>query len=162
MALQIFIDYRTVDSQQWKTTEFSLEEYFDLSLDENIEWNSVPEYNHAVEYLDINSELVTHTRIRINDSNLGTMRTITTTFWNQGRNFIIKRVDNKLKTSCCYNLLVTNTLIHERPLVREIMRFREIEGILELEFHSFVKDNEDGSQAERIVFPVSVIADHVV
>lgn len=155
MVLQIFIDYRMNNSSQWQTVEFSPEEYFDISLDENIEWNSVPEYNHAIEYLNIDTKLVVNTRIRINDSNFGDMTTITTTFWNQGKNFVLERTDKETKVSSYYCLLITNILLQEDPSISEIMRFKKIDGVLEIEFHSFIQDNEDGSQTEKIVFPAN-------
>jgi hypothetical protein len=149
MAVQIFIDYQ-LDSMQWHSVELLPEEYFDSTFNETIEWNSVPEWNEAIRYLDVDPESVVKTRIRISDDESNT-RTITTTFWNCGRNQIVERVDKGSGASSY--LMVITTLLQEFPSVWEIIRFKKRENLLDLEFHSFIRDNEDGSQTEKKIFP---------
>jgi DNA primase len=51
--VQISIEYKLNDSSQWHFVDFSPEEYFDLDPDEEVAWDCVPEYNHAIDYLDV-------------------------------------------------------------------------------------------------------------
>ncbi|KAF3888121.1 MULTISPECIES: hypothetical protein [Nostocales] len=156
MSLEIFIDYKIANEPQWHTVEMSPEEYFDLNLldeDEELVWNSVPEYNHAIEYLDVEPSLVSHTRLRIKDSTIQKFLTITTTFWHHGQNFIIERSD---KESGEPEIVIINTKLQEAPTVWEIMKFHKKNDLTELEFHTFIRDNEDGSQTEKKIFPDEV------
>lgn len=54
MTIEIFIDYRMHGSSEWETVEFTPEEYYDHSYyeeeDDPIEWDSVPEWDKAIEY----------------------------------------------------------------------------------------------------------------
>ncbi|AFY45692.1 hypothetical protein [Nostoc sp. PCC 7107] len=159
MPLNIFIDYKLINDLQWHTVEMSPEEYFDTSLlekDEKLIWNSIPEYNHAIEYLDIDLCLLsnTRTRIRIQDSEFLITLTITTTFWNNGQNLIIERIDNALDET--KSVMIIQTKLQEDPTVWEIMRFKKKSDVLELEFHTFIRENEDGSQTEKKIFPKEI------
>ena len=154
MNLRILIEYKLNNSSEWHTVELSTEEYFDMDMideDEEISWNCIPEYDHAIEYLDINSSSVSNTSIIISDRESDTNRVIKTTFWNNGQNQIIERID-KCSGISSY-LMITNTKLQEEPSVREIMRFSRTNDVLEIKFHSFIRDNEDGSQTEKIIFP---------
>jgi hypothetical protein len=152
MTIQIFIDYRMCGSTHWSTIEFSPEEYFDLVYEkiEEIEYYSIPEWDHAIEYLDVDPESIANTRLRIKDTESKATRTITTTFWNAGKNQIIERIDKEQDTSSY--LMIVSTLVQEEPTVWEIMRFQRNDDVLTLEYHSFI--NDDGSELEGKIFPV--------
>lgn len=104
-----------------------------------------------IEYLDVDPVLVANTRLRIRDTDSGATRTITTTFWNYGRNQIAERIDTGSEIYP-YALILT-VRVQENPTIWEIMRFKRRDDVLEMEFHSFIQDNDDGSQSEKIVFP---------
>ncbi|OCQ89641.1 hypothetical protein BCD64_16885 [Nostoc sp. MBR 210] len=157
MTLNIFIDYKLINDLQWHIVEMSPEEYFDTSLldeGEQLGWNSIPEYNHAIEYLNIDQSLVSNTRIRIQDSESLKSLTITTTFWNNGQDFIIERIDNALDTT--KYVMITQTKLQEDPTIWEIMRFKKNSDVLEIEFHTFIRENKDGSQTEKKIFPKEI------
>ncbi|MBD2486471.1 hypothetical protein [Aulosira sp. FACHB-615] len=157
MTLNIFIDYKLINDLQWHIVEMSPEEYFDTSLleeGEQLIWNSIPEYNHAIEYLNIDPSLVSDTRIRVQDSESLKTLTITTTFWNNGNNFIIERIDNALDKA--KYVMIIQTKLQEDPTIWEIMRFKKKSDVLELEFHTFIRENEDGSQTEKKIFPKEI------
>ncbi|MBD2302123.1 hypothetical protein [Nostoc sp. FACHB-190] len=157
MTLNIFIDYKLINDLQWHIVEMSPEEYFDTSLleeGEQLIWNSIPEYNHAIEYLNIDPSLVSDTRIRVQDSESLKTLTITTTFWNNGNNFIIERIDNALDKA--KYVMIIQTKLQEDPTTWEIMRFKKKSDVLELEFHTFIRENEDGSQTEKKIFPKEI------
>ncbi|MBD2457444.1 hypothetical protein H6G80_25620 [Nostoc sp. FACHB-87] len=157
MTLNIFIDYKLINDLQWHIVEMSPEEYFDTSLleeGEQLIWNSIPEYNHAIEYLNIDPSLVSDTRIRVQDSESLKTLTIITTFWNNGNNFIIERIDNALDKA--KYVMIIQTKLQEDPTIWEIMRFKKKSDVLELEFHTFIRENEDGSQTEKKIFPKEI------
>ena len=156
MTVKIIIKYKTTDEVEWKTVNFLPEEYFDLTINEKTEWNSVPEYDHAIDYLDVDLVSISNTQIRISDDELGIIRLITTTFWHNGQNRVIERVDSGPGISS-YLMVITN-LLQENPSIWEVIRFGRDNGILNLKFHSFIQDNEDGSEMERKVFPVDASA----
>lgn len=52
-------------------------------------------------------------------------------------------------------LMVITTKIQERPPVWEILRLQREENSPVFAFHSFITENEDGSETERIVYPDS-------
>lgn len=155
MTIEIFIDYRMHGSSEWETVEFTPEEYYDHSYyeDDNdpVEWDSVPEWDEAIEYLDVDPVLVANTRLRICDTELGATRTITTIFWNYGRNQIVERIDKEPEGSDY--AMIQSVRLQDNPVIWEIMRFKRRDDVLEMEFHSFIQDNEDGSQSEKKVFP---------
>ncbi len=154
MTIEIFIDYRMHGSSEWETVEFTPEEYYDHSYyeddDDPIEWDSVPEWDDAIEYLDVDPVLIANTRLRIRDIELGITRTITTTFWNYGHNYITERVDKG--SEVIGYVMVLSTRLQDSPVIWEIMRFRRKNDVLEMEFHSFIQDNEDGSQSDKDSF----------
>lgn len=83
-------------------------------------WNSVPEYDRAIEYLDVEPSLGSHTRLRIKDSTIQKFLTITTTFWHHSQNLIIERSDRESGEP---RLVIINTKLQEAPTVWEIMKF---------------------------------------
>jgi hypothetical protein len=156
MTVSIDIDYRLIDSPNWITVSIKPEEYFDKSYfeeypDEEFEWDSVPELNHAIDYLDVESSMVSHTRIRIFDDKANVNSTLSQTFWNSGENFISERIDKHLDK--VEELTILNIKLRENPVEWEVLRIQKEHGVPMLEFHSVITDNEDGSQKERIIYP---------
>jgi hypothetical protein len=98
MTVTIEIDYKIFNSLDWHTISLTPEEYFDKSYfeeypDEEYEWDSLPEFEDAIDYLDIDLEKVLHTRIRIFDSIKNVSRTFSEALRNDGENYIVERVD---------------------------------------------------------------------
>ena len=94
---RINLDYRLIDGKEWKSINLEPESYFDLESDELVTLDSIPFYDHAIEYLvedlEIQKESVMATKIRLYDKSTMQERLITESFWNYGRNRLIERQD---------------------------------------------------------------------
>jgi hypothetical protein len=157
MSITINIDYKISNSPEWKTVALTPEEYFDKDYfeeypDEEIEWDSVPEFNDALDYIDVDPEILSHTRITIFDNEKNISRTLSKALWNKGENFIIERTDKYADK--VEELIVINIKLKDSPTEWEILRFQKENGIPMLEFHSVILDKEDGSQEERVIYPI--------
>jgi hypothetical protein len=119
MSVSIFIDYKLINDTQWHTIEMSPENYFDLDNDEKITWHCVPQYDkeidYLIDYLNVDSEQVLNTRVRIIDDEASVTKVITTTFWNQGQNTIAERLIRGLEKS--HWLMVITTKVQDNPAV---------------------------------------------
>jgi hypothetical protein len=149
MSIQVFIDYHQKNTSEWITIELKPEEYFDVESDAEITWNSIPRFDNAIDYLDLEKSAINNTRIRISDSQFNLGRTISTTFWNGGENQIIERVDEGKNDM---QIIITNK-IQENPDIWEIMRFKKQNHTLQIEFHSFIQEDENEFQVEKVIFP---------
>lgn len=147
-SLQIAIEYKAIDSKNWEYLELTPDEYFDLEVDEKAELDSIPIYNHAIDYLDIESNRVLVTKIILIDEANKAKRSIVERFWNQGKNRLIERTDSGNNS---YWETILEIQISQEPPLWEILRIgRENEIIVPL-YHGFLQDNEDGSQTETKV-----------
>ncbi|CBN54039.1 MULTISPECIES: hypothetical protein [Kamptonema] len=153
MSVYIFLEYQLIGSDRWEVIELLPEDYFDLDPDEKIEWDCVSEYNHAVEYLDIEREKLSHTKLKIVDDEANVTEVIKTTFWNDGKNQIDERIIDR-DTGGSEWLMVMTIKLQDNPNIWEILRLQRKDDVPILEFHSFITDNEDGSQSERIIYPI--------
>ncbi|MEG4013604.1 MULTISPECIES: hypothetical protein [unclassified Microcoleus] len=152
MSVSIFIDYKLINDTQWHTIEMSPENYFDLYLDEKIRWDCVPKYDKVIDYLNVDRKQVLNTRLRIIDNEASVTKIITTTFWAQGENTIAERLVRGLEK--LYWLMVITTKVQDNPAVWEILRLQKENDVPIVEFHSFITDNEDGSETEKIIYPI--------
>ncbi|MEG4996306.1 hypothetical protein [Microcoleus sp. B4-D4] len=152
MSVSIFIDYKLINDTQWHTIEMSPENYFDLYLDEKIRWDCVPKYDKVIDYLNVDRKQVLNTRLRIIDDEASVTKIITTTFWDQGENTIAERLVRGLEK--LYWLMVITTKVQDNPAVWEILRLQKENDVPIVEFHSFITDNEDGSETEKIIYPI--------
>lgn len=152
MSVSIFIDYKLINDTQWHTIEMSPENYFDLYLDEKIRWDCVPKYDKVIDYLNVDRKQVLNTTLRIIDDEASVTKIITTTFWDQGENTIAERLVRGLEKS--YWLMVITTKVQDNPAVWENLRLQKENDVPRVEFHSFITDNEDGSETEKIIYPI--------
>jgi hypothetical protein len=157
MTVTIKIDYKILNSLDWHTISLTPEEYFDKSYfeeypDEEFEWNSVSEFDDTIDYLDLDPSTISHTRIRIYDDKANASRILSETRWNNGESFIAERIDKHLEET--NELMVISIKLRENPTEWEILRIQKEDGMPVLEFHSIITDMEDGSQEERIIYPV--------
>jgi hypothetical protein len=148
-SILIELAHKRRDRPDWQSTSMRPEEYFDLEPGEAPSVGSVTRRNHAIDYLGVDASLVEATRIRITDSTSNASRTITETFWNEGRSRVIERRD----TPGEYWELIFETPVSAQPSVWEILRLGRREGLLVPYYHGFVTDNPDGSQTELRVTP---------
>lgn len=147
--MKILIDYslHTGDKQ---TIELTPEAYFDLEPGEEATLKSVPRHDHAVEYLPVALSQVRMTRLQLLNEAVGTRRSITESFWNDGKNRVIERLDSG---PVPYWEMIFDSLVSEEPKVREILRLVRQDDALTPVYHGFFQSNTDGSRTETKIFP---------
>ncbi len=147
--IQVNLSYKLIDSNKWQSIELIPENYFDLEPNESISLDSLPFYNHAIEYLvedlEIQREIVLATKLHLCDRANRQERLITESFWNSGRNRLIERQDIGNKP---YSEIILEMLMSEVPEVWEVLRCDRLSGILTPSYHAKIQDHEDGSQTE--------------
>lgn len=142
--ISIKLEYMLLDSNIWASVTLLPEEYFDLDPDEEITLDCVPKYNHAIDYLDCDK--VCNTRLEISDLSTKATRGITETFWNDGKNRIIERIDKG--SGLDYNEMILEITVSESPLTWEIVRLHRQDGLLIPNYHGYITKNADGSETE--------------
>ena len=158
MTVQILIDDKTIDSPEWITVEFSPEEYFDydyIEPDEKVEWDCVPEYDRAIDYLDIELDRISKTHLRIIDRDAQVTREIKTTFWNKGDNTFAECTEKGVGVDKSLNnwRLIISTKLQDEPALYEIMRFIKKEESIFLEAHWVFEIDENGNEIDLTVYP---------
>lgn len=142
--VRIFLEYKLINSSQWHCVEMSPEDYFDLDPDEEIEWNCIPEYEHGIDYLNIDRASILSTKITIIDPKVEVTKIITETFWNQGQNRIIERIDRGTEVS--YFLTIVDIKLQDDPPIYEILRFeRDEENLPKICSYVLIKE-ENGRE----------------
>ena len=148
--IRINLGYRLVDSQEWKSIDLEPESYFDLDSGELVTLDSIPFYDHAIEYLvedlEIQKESVMATKICLYDKSTKKERLITESFWNYGRNRLIERQDVGDQP---YSEIILEMLVSQVPEVWEVLRCDRLSGVLSPSYHAKIQDREDGSQVEQ-------------
>jgi hypothetical protein len=147
--LTITIKYKFYNSSKWHTVDFSPNEYFDLDADEKAEWDCVPLYNDSLDYLDIEKTLVQYIETTIIDIEATTTQIFTETLWNQGNNRITETDVSGLNS---WNETIIQIKLEDNPPTWEILRYRKENNFSKLSYHGLIIDNEDGSQAEKIIY----------
>lgn len=152
----IEIQYLLKNSQELKSYQLNLYEYFDLEENEIIDINSCPKYNHGEEYLKQNKDFVINdllfTKILLTDLRKKEHRQISERFWNEKQNKIIERIDLDLtKFQVIYNEIIIETLINVNPNKWEILRLERNNQIMQPIFHSFIEDNQGKENEQEIV-----------
>ena len=147
--ITITIEYKFRNSEQWHSVEFSPDEYFDLDPGEKVEWDCIPFYNHTIDYLDIDKSLVQYTRSTIVDIEANVTRIFTETFWNQGENRI---TESSISGSSSWWETIIEIKLDENPSTWEILRYTKKNNLPKLSYHGLIKDKDDGSQEEKIIY----------
>ncbi|MGK7917127.1 MAG: hypothetical protein AB4038_16540 [Prochloraceae cyanobacterium] len=153
--VQILIEYHLIDSSEWYLVELAPEEYFDLDYlapDDKIMWDCIPKYVDTIEYLDIDSNQVANIRLKIIDPEVKIIKSVAETFWNEGKNKITE-VTHTEKEKISYWETIVDIQLQALPLISEILRFYRDDNMPKLAYHGIIKDREDGSQEETIIYP---------
>jgi hypothetical protein len=86
--------------------------------------DSIPFYDHAIEYLvqdlEIQKESAIATKLHLYDKSTKQERLITESFWNYGRNRLIERQDMGDQP---YSEIILEMLVSEVPEVWEVLRW---------------------------------------
>ena len=146
----IEISWRSSGSDDWLSRSVSPLEYFEPD-ERSFEFDSIPRFDHAVEYLSLKRDDVAATKITLTNSKQKRSRMISEKFWNNGKNRIIERFD---ESDAPYWEMILESRSVEHPKTVEIMRIgRDPDGIVGPLSHVFLTEQEDGSHSEIIVYP---------
>ncbi len=146
--IYIKISYLISGLDEWKSLELSPHEYFDFQYTDihDSDIDSVPKYDHAIDYINIDKKEVSATILQLSDRISEERIEIRTSYWNDGNNMIIERRDsgpNRL-----YYELIYSFKMSERPETYEIFRAVKKDCIFVPVYHGIIKNNTDGSQSE--------------
>jgi hypothetical protein len=149
-TIQIELGYKLLDSKEWKSIDLEPKNYFDIESGELVNLESIPFYDHAIDYLvqdlEIQKESVMATRVHLYDKSTKQERLITESFWNYGCNRLIERQD---MGDHPYSEIILEMLVSEVPEVWEVLRCDRLSGVLSPSYHAKIHDREDGSQVEK-------------
>jgi len=143
--VHITIEYKLTDSSSWEFLELTPDEYFELEANEKVSLDSIPQHNHAIQYLGIEEQRVIATKIILIDEAKQAKRTLVERFWNQGENRLIERTDIGEKP---YTEIILEIQVSKEPPLWEIIRIGREDGVLTPWYHAFLQDNDDDSQTE--------------
>lgn len=144
MTNSLVFKYIIKGETAWRKLDISLEEYFDVEKDEKVSFNSVEKYCHLHEYLDYSIEDLLFINVLVQIG--ANARQLKQTFWNQGNNFSIERIDTGDQA---YRELVMSFLIDSEKQIFEITRIVLADEKLYPAYQGFITDNQDGSQSEE-------------
>lgn len=149
-TVRIELRWRLAGSEEWLSRTLLPEEYFEPD-EEPFDLDSVPLFDHAVEYLGANREDVTSTRIALMWTHGNESRVISEAFWNAGKNRVIERVD---EGDIAYWEMILESRTAERPTRIEILRLgRDETGVCIPLSHVFLEERADGSHSETKTYP---------
>jgi hypothetical protein len=153
--VNIEIQYLLKTSQEWQSFKLDSAEYFELEIDETIELNCIPKYNHAIDYItehdfNINSQEILATKIILIDFRAKKQRQIQERFWHNAQNRLIERIDLDLtQFQIQDHEIIIETKINNNPPQWEILRLNQQNQMINPIFHSFIQENPDGSETEN-------------
>lgn len=148
-SIHVTIEYSRVGETDWLKRRLRADEYFEIPPDgAPIDIDSVPLHSHAVDYLDLEPCDVRVVRLVISGSPNGSSRTITETFWNEGKCRVTERADAGVHS---YWELIIESRVTDEPPEWDILRFVRKEGVLVPIYHAIIRENADGSQEENSV-----------
>jgi hypothetical protein len=154
-AISIWIEYKLVNNPDTLKIKMAPEDYFEpLDEDENpdfdyadeeYEYDSVPKYFHAIEYIGCEISNVEHTKITILDERNGIEYIQSETFWNKGDNRMImtQTLSGDINR---YDMLV-ETLINKEPKTIQQVKFIIENNIPKYQEQIIIQTNEDGSES---------------
>lgn len=142
--ISITLEYNLIGNSQWVSIKLRPEEYFDLEPGEEVELDCVPKFSNTVDYLDFDSTQLQGTKLTLFDQETGSSRIFTETFWNEGKNRVIERVDKGQNEE--YWELILDLQLKESPPTSEILRLDKRNGVLSPNLHVFIRRNKNGSE----------------
>lgn len=145
-GVSIKIKYTLIGEEEWHTIDIPPQDYFDLDEGEVIEVDSIPMYNHAIDYIKKDSNKVINTTIIIEGEGNKEKIVINESFWNKQQNRIIEKTYHGIDFR--EELVIVETKVKEEPVIYEITRAIRKDGILIPVYHGFITENDDGSQTE--------------
>lgn len=143
--IKIQINFLEKGQNVWQCFALEPDAYFDED-DAPFSWDSVPRYNHAVDYLDNPSASLQATKLVIEVAEVHKVL-ITETFWNNGRNRLIERIDED--NGVCEREVIIKLLQSDDPETWEIIRCHQTNGFFNINYHGLIATNSDGTESEK-------------
>lgn len=141
-----------MQSDIWLSVPLTVNDYFDLDTDEELEIWSVPKSNRLLDYIKNNQENVESIVLTISDPVKNDRLTFNQKFWNKQLNFLIESIKEKQGSRCIELILQVLVQDHSDEEIWEIIRFSRINGLLSPTFHSFITESQTRLISEKIIF----------
>lgn len=139
-SLKIAIKYQLTDSLVWHDIELTPDDYFRLEPNEKVQLRSLPKYNHAFQYLSLERDRLSGTKIVLIDNILKAKRYIVERFWNNGQNRLIEKTDISNKI---YGETTLEIMVGKEPPLWEIVKVMRQDGILTSWYRGFSQNTDD-------------------
>ncbi|MBK8252206.1 MAG: hypothetical protein IPK82_06005 [Polyangiaceae bacterium] len=144
-SLCVEIIYRLRGDPTWHAHRVNPVDYFEPAGPEgHLEVDSVPRYDHAVQFLQLDTKEVDIVRVVIDSPGIK-RRTITETFWHGGTCRAIERQDSGITVDW---EMILEVLVCDHPPTWNIVRLIRADGIVVPVYHGVITKNEDGSESE--------------
>ena len=147
------IEYKMLNQQNWEKIQLTPYEYFETidedeyldskPLNEEYDFDSVPKYFHAVEYIGCKLSEIEHTKVTIVDLSKNIKLIQSETFWNEGNNRLISTQFFGEKPS--HEILV-ETVINKIPKTIQQVKFLLEDNLPKCQHQLVIQCHEDGSQ----------------
>lgn len=153
-TISIWIEYKLVNNPDSLKIQIAPEDYFepldededpDFNTDKEYDYDSVPKYFHAIEYIGCETSNVENTKITILDERNGIEYIQSETFWNKGENRMIM-TQTLGKEVNRYDMLI-ETLINRKPKTIQQVKFIIENNIPKYQEQIIIQTNEDGSES---------------
>lgn len=154
-TISIWIEYKLVNDPDFLKIKIAPEDYFEPldeeedpdfnNADEEYDYDSVPKYFHAIEYIGYEISNVEHTKITILDERNGIEYIQSETFWNKGEDRMIM-TQTLGKEVNQFDMLV-ETLINRKPQTIQQVKFIIENNIPKYQEQIIIQTNEDGSES---------------
>ncbi|NER38091.1 MAG: hypothetical protein F6J93_29725 [Oscillatoria sp. SIO1A7] len=148
-SLKISIAYQLTDSAVWHLLELTPDRYFRLEQNEKSQLRSSPKYNHAFEYLNLERDRLSGTKIILTDNASKAKSYIVERFWNNGKNRLIEKTDIDRQI---YGETILEIMVGKEPPLWEIVKVIRQDGILTSWYRGFSPnpDNKDEEEEKLI------------
>ena len=140
--MKITFKYQIKGEKHWRVLNLKPEEYFDQ--DDKYDLNSSPKHSNFHEYLTYSKVEILFIHIII-ETEYG-RRDFKQSFWNDGNNFIIERIDSVDRD---YREIIISSLIDNEKKEWETLRIVSNNHRLFPAYHGVIRDELDGTQSER-------------
>ena len=140
--IKILFKYHIKDETEWRVLHMKPQDYFDEALEYDLD--SSPKFANFCDYLKHSKDEVLFIHITV-ENNVG-KKEFKQTFWNEGNNFIIERIDSKFND---YREIIVSSQVQNEHDKSETIRIVLKGDRLFPAYHGFIKDEADGTQSEK-------------
>lgn len=148
------IEYKMLNQQTWEKIKLTPYEYFETidedeyldskPLNEEYDFDSVPKYFHAVEYIGCKLSEIEHTKLTIVDLSKNIKLIQSETFWDEGNNRLISTQFFGMEKPS-HEILV-ETVINKIPKTIQQVKFLLEDNLPKCQHQLVIQCQEDGSE----------------